>query len=119
LASVVLALPQSRDPPQSDSSSTIVAPQFVVGGGTVLTVIVVVAAAPTTAPPRPINRLIVVLALSLPLGSTSLLSLPSTLANLPTGAAEGIDKEDALAAIALALLQHCRGVVGRQGKRAR
>ena len=55
-------------------------------------------------PPRPLVRLIVVLASSLPLRSTSLLSLPSALANLPIRAVEGGDKDDALTAIALVLL---------------
>ena len=70
-------------------------------------------------PPRPILRLIVVLASSLPLRSTSLLSLPSALANLPIRAVEGGDKDDASTAIALASLQHCRGVVDGRGKQAR
>ena len=38
------------------------------------------------------------------------------LANLPTGVAEGGDKEKALVAIAAALWQHCRGVGGEASK---
>ncbi len=99
-------------PRSSHALSTAIALQSVVGSGAVPTVVVVVVAAPTTIPPPYLKADCCIISCHCLLDQRCCSHRLPTLTNLPTGAAEGGDKDEALAAISAAPWQHRREVVG-------